>query len=81
MGRNAAQMSLLTSDAGYAVEPLFARYSGGVYLHWNFWCNVSDPVQQQFCRDALARLPHTLVEEGRERDYRYAFYRLERPAH
>lgn len=79
MGRNAAQLSLLTADAGYATEAIFARYSGGVFLHWNFWCNVSDPQQQHFCRAALARLPHTVVTETRERDYRYAFYKLERP--
>ena len=80
MGQNAAQMSLLMSEPGYAADALFDRYGGGVYLHWNFWCNVSDPVQQRFCRDALSRLPHTVVEEARERDYRFAFYRLERAA-
>jgi 4-amino-4-deoxy-L-arabinose transferase-like glycosyltransferase len=77
MGRNAAQLSLATVNPGYITDVLSRRYRGGVYLHWNFWCNVSDPVQQQFCASALARFPHTLVEEYRERDYRYAFYRLD----
>ena len=76
MGHNAAQLSLAT-ESNYVEEVLMPRYRGGVFLHWNFWCNVSDPVQQEFCTSALGRFPHSLVEEYRERDYRYAFYRLE----
>jgi hypothetical protein len=56
---------------------LLPRYAGGVYLHWNFWCNVSDRVQQEFCEASLQRFPHTLVREHRERDYRYGFYKLD----
>jgi hypothetical protein len=79
MGRNAAQLSLLETDPHYVEKVLVPRYAGGVFLHWNFWCNVSEAVQQEFCRSALARFPHSLVEEFRERDYRYAFYRLAAP--
>jgi len=49
---SAGQMSLVLNRPGY-LEQLAARYAGGVYLHWNFWCNVMDPVQQAFCRQAL----------------------------
>jgi hypothetical protein len=81
MGRNAAQLSLLTLNPSYVTDVLLPRYRGGVFVHWNFWCNVSDPVQQQFCATALSQFPHTLAGEYRERDYRYAFYRVsERPA-
>jgi hypothetical protein len=45
-------------------------------MYWNFWCNVLDPIQRQFCRDALAQWPSKLVSERFERDYRFAFYRL-----
>jgi hypothetical protein len=75
MGHSAAQLSLAT-EPNYVKDVLIPRYRGGVFLHWNFWCNVSDPVQQEFCTSALGRFPHALVEEYRERDYRYAFYRL-----
>jgi 4-amino-4-deoxy-L-arabinose transferase-like glycosyltransferase len=80
MGRNAAQLSLLTVNPAYVTDVLLPRYRGGVFVHWNFWCNVSDPVQQQFCATALAQFPHTLAGEYRERDYRFAFYRLEEAA-
>ena len=62
---------------GYAENILGPRYAGGVFFHWNFWCNVADPVQQSFCTDVLSRFPHTLVRESRERDYRFAIYRLD----
>jgi hypothetical protein len=75
-GYNAAQASLATTEAGY-LESMVPRYAGGVFFHWNFWCNVADPVQQAFCTTLLARFPHTLIQEYRERDYRYAIYRLD----
>jgi hypothetical protein len=78
MGHNAAQLSIASANPEYVTHELMRRYAGGVFLHWNFWCNVDDPVQREFCVLGLARFRHTLVEEYRERDYRYAFYRLER---
>lgn len=75
---NAAQTSLATTNERRVAE-LFGRYAGGVYLHWGFWCNVEDPVQQSFCTTALDRFDHELVVEERVRSYRFALYRL-RPA-
>ena len=76
MGLNAAQLSIATNEPSYVRNVLVSRYAGGIYLHWNFWCNVADRVQQEFCENALARYPNTLVHEYRERDYRYGFYKL-----
>jgi hypothetical protein len=72
-------MSLATGDPGYVKNVLATRYAGGVFLHWNFWCNVDDPVQQAFCTSAVNQFPNRLFREYRERDYRYAFYRLSFP--
>ena len=74
-GVNAGQMSMIVSNPMY-LDHLSGRFAGGIYLHWNFWCNVADRVQREFCRLALSRAPATLSSEYRERDYRYAFYRL-----
>ena len=79
-GINAAQLSLTANDPAYVETVLGTRYASGVFLHWNFWCNVSDPVQQAFCAQALEQFPHRLEKEHRERDYRFALYRLEFPA-
>jgi hypothetical protein len=77
-GVNAGQMSLIASNPAY-LDHLAARYAGGVYLHWNFWCNVQDPVQREFCRKALDVAPSDAVLEHRERDQRFAFYRFSKP--
>ena len=74
-GVNAGQMSRIVADPGY-LDALSQQYSGRVYLHWNFWCNVQDPVQRDFCRKALETRPFQLVREYRERDQRFALYRL-----
>jgi hypothetical protein len=76
-GVSASQASIATTEAGYAQNVLAPRYAGGVFFHWNFWCNVADPLQQSFCAAVLQRFPHTLIREYRERDYRYALYRLD----
>jgi Dolichyl-phosphate-mannose-protein mannosyltransferase len=76
MGRNAAQLSLAANEPQYVRDVLIPRYAGGVYLHWNFWCNVADKVQREFCESARGQFSATLFSEHRERDYRYALYRL-----
>ena len=57
-----------------------ARYAGGVYLHWNFWCNVQVPAQQDLCRLVRAGAPVETVRTYRERDYAFAFYKIAIPA-
>lgn len=79
MGQNAAQLSLAVTDPSYVRDHLLRRYAGGVYLHWNFWCNVSDPVQTQFCRTAVAAFPSDEIASARERDYVYRLFRLRAP--
>ncbi|MPY91467.1 MAG: hypothetical protein GEU99_26605 [Luteitalea sp.] len=74
-GINAGQMSQVVANPS-SLDYLTARYAGGVYLHWNFWCNVHDPVQRGFCRQALEVKPVETVREYRERDQRYALYRV-----
>jgi hypothetical protein len=74
-GVAAGQMSRAVAVPGYAAA-LARQYTGGVYVHWNFWCNASDPPQQDLCRRAVALAASVPVAETRERDQRYAFYRL-----
>ena len=74
-GVNAGQMSLVTSNHAY-LRLLADRYGGGMYLHWNFWCNVHDSAHQDTCRKALGLGPAEVVLESTERDQRFAFYRL-----
>jgi len=77
-GKNAAQASLVTERASY-FKNFQARYPGGVYFYYNFWCNVSDPLQVSFCKNILNRYECTLIKEYREKNYRYALYKVENP--
>jgi hypothetical protein len=74
-GVNAGQMSSIVNNPRQ-LDFLAIRYRA-VYLHWNYWCNVQDPVQQRFCNEALAGKPAIVVREYRERDQRYSLYRFE----
>jgi hypothetical protein len=77
-GLSAGQMSRAIGNPKY-VDSLIAQHAGGVYVHWNFWCNVDDPVQQAICPQALAARQVELVREYRERGQRFAFYRMKEP--
>ncbi len=75
MGRSAAQTSLATYQPE-RVDELFHRFAGGVYFHYNFWCNVDDSVQNEFCRNVLATFETRVVLEESEGFYRFVLYRL-----
>ena len=51
-GINAGQMSLATVNP-LQIDYLGMRYPGGVFVHWNYWCNAADPTQQKYCHTAL----------------------------
>ncbi|MCX5899944.1 MAG: glycosyltransferase family 39 protein [Proteobacteria bacterium] len=76
-GRNAAQASLATEQKAYFNE-LFSRYKEGVFFHFNFWCNVDDPLQKSFCQNILTTFKCTQVAEYHEKNYRYALYKVEK---
>jgi hypothetical protein len=76
-GKNAAQASLATEQTGY-FNGFFQRYKGGVYFHYNFWCNVSDPLQNSFCKNILERHKCTPVMTFKERDYTFVLYKMEK---
>jgi len=76
-GKNAAQISLATEEKSYVNQILFHQYKDGVYLHWNYWCNAADSLQNLFCENVLNDYEHELIKEYQENDYNYALYRLE----
>jgi dolichyl-phosphate-mannose-protein mannosyltransferase len=79
-GVNAGQMSLAVTNPAY-VDDLAIRFTDGVYLHWNFWCNVQDPIQPELCARVLHLRPGDPVRDYRERDQHYILYRLRNPSH
>jgi 4-amino-4-deoxy-L-arabinose transferase-like glycosyltransferase len=76
-GVSAGQMSLVTDDPEYVARTLSSRYAGGVFLHWNAWCGWDNGVQRRFCENALRSFSSDLYQEHHEREFRYAFYRLQ----
>jgi hypothetical protein len=75
-GHSAAQISLAATEPDYVDHVLGPRYAGGVFFHWNFWCNTQDASQVALCQEVLDQYRHRLVAERRERDQRFALYRL-----
>jgi hypothetical protein len=75
MGRSALQTSIATYGPD-RVDALFHRFPGGVYFHYSFWCNVPDPVQNEFCGKVLSTFKTRVVVEESAGFYRYVLYRL-----
>jgi len=76
-GKNAAQASLATEQKSYFTR-FFGRYKGGIFFHYNFWCNVNDPLQNSFCTNILDWYECTEVKTFQEKEYRFVLYRVER---
>jgi hypothetical protein len=76
-GRNAAQLSIAVHEPGF-MEAVRGRHGDEIYLHWNFWCGVADPVQRDLCPRLLAAEGGRTVMEHRERGYRFALIKLGR---
>jgi len=76
-GKNAAQASLATEHSR-DFNRLFYRYGGGLYFHYNFWCNVPDPLQNSFCKNILERYKCTLIMSFKEQNYKYELYKVEK---
>jgi hypothetical protein len=74
-GVNAAQLSVAITDTTYAAYGLQERFTGGVYVHWDFWCNA-DNERRALCADALSRLPNVVVAESTYRNQRLALHKL-----
>lgn len=75
-GVNAAQLDLVFADTPYVTSALRERYKGGVFIHWNYWCNVAGTEYPAMCLEALKRARTRLERQYRERDQRFAFYEI-----
>lgn len=76
-GKSSAQASILAGYNESGLKNLKAKFPGGVYFHYNFWCNVNDPFQQSFCKGILEKFPHREVLKFQERDYTYILYGID----
>jgi len=74
-GVNAGQMSLATNPR--FLDDLAVRFGGGVYLHWNYWCNTQDPVHRALCAKVRDLRPVALAGDFRADDQHFAFYRMD----
>ena len=74
-GKSAAQAAIATNNEPL-MEHFFQIYTGGVYFHYNYWCNTNDPREQAFCRNILDNYDHTALAEYTERGYTFVLYRL-----
>lgn len=75
-GISAGQAHLALTEPDYVRNTLPRRHRGGVYFHWNFWCNVDDPARVAMCQRVIDGYPDEVVLENRVRHYRFALYRL-----
>jgi 4-amino-4-deoxy-L-arabinose transferase-like glycosyltransferase len=73
--KSAIQSSAETNNPGKA-KRLANRFKGGVYVHYNFWSNVEDPVQKRFTENILNRYEHKTIKEYYYRNYKYGLYKI-----
>jgi hypothetical protein len=75
-GKSSAQASILAGYSKEKLEKIREGFPGGIFFHFNFWCNASDPLQQSFCRIILEKFKYSEVVRFDEWDYTYALFRI-----
>ena len=76
-GKNAAQMSIAANEKEYVLQHYLKRYTGGVYIYWNFWCNVNDPVQVDFCTRVIENYSTEKVMSRKVWRANFILYKIE----
>jgi len=74
-GKNAAQAAIATNNETL-MKSYFKHNSGGVYFHYNYWCNVDDPREKTFCQNILDKYEKRVHMTRREKDYKFIMYQL-----
>ena len=77
-GKNAAQLFFVETDPA-RMRWYMDRFSGGVYFHFNYWCNVADAHLDGLCELVCRWFECEVIVDRRMRNYRYALIRLVRP--
>jgi len=78
-GKNAAQMSIASMEINHVRDFYLKRYSEGVFLHWNYWCNTDDPDQVKFCGECLEKYEIKEVMSKKMWRERLALYQIVKP--
>jgi len=73
--KSAIQSSSETYNPGI-IERYLERFRGSVYVHFNYWSNVTDPAQRGFTENILNRYDCKMVKEYHYRNYKYGLYKV-----
>jgi len=74
--KNAAQAATAIANRDRIVNYFLPAFSGGVYFHWNYWCEAPLPRQTHICK-AIERHYHLeLIKEFKDHAFRFALYRV-----
>lgn len=75
-GKDACQTSVFTDDMNHVENYLMKRYKDKIYLHWDYWCNVNEPVQPGYTIRVMQNYQTFLVEQQIIQGKPYALYRI-----
>ena len=73
--KSAIQSSSETYNPGI-IERYLERFRGGVYVHFNYWSNVTDPAQRGFTEIIFNRYNCKTIREYYYRNYKYGLYKV-----
>jgi hypothetical protein len=74
--QSAIQTSSETYNPG-TIERLRERFKGGVYVHYNYWSNVSySKIQRDFTENILNKYDYEILEEYYYKSYKYGLYKI-----
>jgi hypothetical protein len=74
--KSAIQTSAETYQPG-TIRQHLNRFRGGVYIHYNYWSDVSySDLQRQFTSNILERYDYKIIKEYYYKNHKYGLYRI-----
>ncbi len=73
--KSAAQAYIETNKPG-TIETYMQQFRGGVFVDFNYWSNVEDPIQRGFTEYILKSYTYEVIREYHCRNYLYGLYKI-----
>jgi len=75
-GQSAAQASVVSQNPNHLQDNVINQYNGGAYFHWDYWCEILGPHENEVCNTIRSDYENKLVLSKQYLQRKYALYQI-----
>lgn len=77
-GQSSGQIHIISSKP-YYFNILAKKYPGGIYYHYDYWCNTPNFKKENKCKKEIEKFKGELVASRKKDYFKYGLYKLKGP--